>query len=63
MYNFPLSGVQFVALVAELHHMTAENQRLRELIDRANNDYNALHKHLMKLMQEQQHKQEVIINI
>ncbi|KAJ1441330.1 WRKY domain [Sesbania bispinosa] len=44
--------VDFVALVAELHHMNAENQRLRELIDRVNNDYNALHMQLMKLMQK-----------
>ncbi|KAJ1389540.1 WRKY domain [Sesbania bispinosa] len=45
---------EFVALVAELHQMNAENQRLRELVDEVNNNYNALHMQLIKLMQKQQ---------
>ncbi|XP_061363912.1 WRKY transcription factor 6-like [Gastrolobium bilobum] len=49
---------KYVALLAELHHMNAENQRLRELVDQVNNEYNALHKHLMKQMQKQ-HKNEI----
>ncbi|KAK7320361.1 hypothetical protein VNO77_29770 [Canavalia gladiata] len=44
---------EFVALVAELHQMNAENQRLRELVDQVNNNYNALRMQLIKLMQKQ----------
>ncbi|XP_027341051.1 probable WRKY transcription factor 31 [Abrus precatorius] len=46
-----------VTLLAELHQLNAENQRLRELIDEVSNNYNALHERLMKLMQKQ-HKNE-----
>ncbi|TKY46930.1 WRKY transcription factor 31 [Spatholobus suberectus] len=49
---------KFTAMLAELHHMNTENQRLRELVDQANNKYNVLHKRLMKLMQKQ-HKNEI----
>ncbi|KAK7387112.1 hypothetical protein VNO78_27624 [Psophocarpus tetragonolobus] len=45
-------------VLAELHHMKDENQRLRELVDQANNKYNALHKHMTELM-EKQHKNEI----
>ncbi|XP_061342209.1 WRKY transcription factor 6-like [Gastrolobium bilobum] len=45
---------EFEALIAELHQMNAENQRLRELVDQVNNNYNALHMQLIKLMQMQQ---------
>ncbi|TKY46932.1 WRKY transcription factor 6 [Spatholobus suberectus] len=44
---------KLVAMLAELHHMNVENQRLRQLVDQVNNKYNALHKHLMELMQKQ----------
>lgn len=43
-----------VALLAELHQMNAENQRLRELVDEVNNNYNALQMQLIKLMQREQ---------
>ncbi|XP_019462346.1 PREDICTED: probable WRKY transcription factor 31 isoform X1 [Lupinus angustifolius] len=44
---------ELAALVAELHDMNAENHRLRVLVDQVNNDYNALHMQLIKLMQTQ----------
>ncbi|RDX80106.1 WRKY transcription factor 6, partial [Mucuna pruriens] len=44
---------EFVALVTELHQMNAENQRLRELVDQVNNNYNALRMQLIKLTQKQ----------
>ncbi|KAF7815844.1 putative WRKY transcription factor 31 [Senna tora] len=47
--------VDFEALVAELEQMNAENRRLKEQIDQANNNYNALHMQLLKLMQKKQH--------
>ncbi|KAK7305159.1 hypothetical protein VNO77_43059 [Canavalia gladiata] len=47
-----------LSLLAELHHINAENQRLRELVDQVNNNYNALQEHLMKLKQKQ-HKNEI----
>ena len=50
---------EFASLLAELHHMNAENQRLRKLVDQVSNEYDALHKQLMKLMQKP-HKHEVI---
>ncbi|XP_057428398.1 WRKY transcription factor 6-like isoform X2 [Lotus japonicus] len=49
---------EYEALLAELHHLNAENQRLRELVDQVNNDYSALYKHIMKLMQKQQTNDE-----
>ncbi|XP_029129794.1 uncharacterized protein LOC114916681 [Cajanus cajan] len=47
-----------LAMLAELHHMSAENQRLRELVDQVNDKYNTLHKHLMKL-KEKQHNNKI----
>ncbi|KAK7385979.1 hypothetical protein VNO78_31993 [Psophocarpus tetragonolobus] len=44
---------EFVALVTELHQMNAENQRLRELVDQVNNNYNALRMQVIKLKQKQ----------
>ncbi|KAK7300029.1 hypothetical protein RJT34_10860 [Clitoria ternatea] len=44
---------EFGALLAELHQMNAENQRLRELVDQVNNNYNALRMQLIKLKQKQ----------
>ncbi|KAE9606365.1 putative transcription factor WRKY family [Lupinus albus] len=44
---------ELAAMLAELHDMNAENHRLRELVDQVNNDYNALHMQLIKLMKTQ----------
>ncbi|CAJ1964059.1 unnamed protein product [Sphenostylis stenocarpa] len=44
---------EFAAMVAELHHINAENQRLRELVDEVNDKYHGLHDQLMKLMEKQ----------
>ncbi|KAL2316724.1 hypothetical protein Fmac_030600 [Flemingia macrophylla] len=44
---------EFVALLTEFHQMNAENLRLRGLVDQVNNNYNALHKQLIKLTQKQ----------
>jgi len=45
-------------MVAELHHMNAENQRLRDQVDQANDKYHALHNQVMKIMEKRQ-KNEV----
>jgi len=50
---------QFAAMLAELHHMNAENQRLRDEVDQVNDKYHALHDQLIKQM-EKQRKNEVI---
>ncbi|CAJ1971432.1 unnamed protein product [Sphenostylis stenocarpa] len=44
---------KFVALVAELHQMNAENQRLRDLVDQMNNNCDALRMQLINLTQKQ----------
>ncbi|KAL1307444.1 hypothetical protein HN51_049370 [Arachis hypogaea] len=41
-----------LGLLAELQHVNAENQRLRELIEELNNNYNTLHMQLINLMQQ-----------
>lgn len=46
-------------MLAELHHMNAENQRLRDEVDKVNDKYHALHNQLIKQM-EKQRKNEVI---
>ncbi|KAK4386250.1 WRKY transcription factor 6 [Sesamum angolense] len=38
----------------ELQRMNSENQRLKEMLNQATNDYKGLQRHLMTLMQEQQ---------
>ncbi|XP_020982771.2 probable WRKY transcription factor 31, partial [Arachis duranensis] len=41
-----------LGLLAELQHVNAENQRLRDLIEELNNNYNTLHMQLINLMQQ-----------
>jgi len=57
---FFLLCIQYAAVVAKLHQMNAENQRLRELIDRLRIDHNALEEHIMQLKQKQ-NKHEVVL--
>ncbi|KEH33882.1 putative transcription factor WRKY family [Medicago truncatula] len=44
---------EYAVVVAKLHETNAENQRLRELIDRLRIDHNALEEHIMQLKQKQ----------
>ncbi|KAL2328372.1 hypothetical protein Fmac_021799 [Flemingia macrophylla] len=44
---------QLAALETELESVKRENQKLRDMLDRVNADYNALHMHFMDLMQHQ----------
>ncbi|QCD78277.1 WRKY transcription factor 33 [Vigna unguiculata] len=44
---------KFAAMLAELHHMNAENQRLRDEVDQVNDKYHALHDQLVKQMEKQ----------
>ncbi|CAJ2639844.1 WRKY transcription factor 6-like protein [Trifolium pratense] len=46
------------ALVAELHQMNVENQRLKELVDKLRIDCNTLEEHVLQLKQKQ-YKQEI----
>jgi hypothetical protein len=52
--------IQCAALVAELHQMNVENQRLKELVDKLRIDCNALEEHVVQLKQKQ-YKQEVVL--
>jgi len=52
--------IQYAAVVAKLHQTNAENQRLRELIDRLRIDHNALEEHIKQLKQKQ-NKHEVVL--
>ncbi|KAK7333467.1 hypothetical protein VNO80_30241 [Phaseolus coccineus] len=45
---------KFAAVLAELHHMNAENQRLRDQVDQVNDKYHALHNQIMKMMEKKQ---------
>ncbi|KAL2322695.1 hypothetical protein Fmac_027074 [Flemingia macrophylla] len=47
-----------LAMLAELNHVSAENQRLRNMVDQVNDKYNALYNHLMKL-KEKEHNNEI----
>ncbi|BAT84119.1 hypothetical protein LR48_Vigan231s000100 [Vigna angularis] len=44
---------KFAAMLAELHHMNAENQRLRDEVDKVNDKYHALHNQLIKQIEKQ----------
>lgn len=57
---FFLLCIQYAVVVAKLHETNAENQRLRELIDRLRIDHNALEEHIMQLKQKQ-NKHEVVL--
>lgn len=43
-------------LQAEVERMSAENQRLRDMLSQVTNDYNSLHMHILALTQEQKGK-------
>lgn len=45
--------LQLAVLQADLNKMNIENQRLRGLLNQANNDYRALQMHLCAVMQRQ----------
>ncbi|XP_061350628.1 probable WRKY transcription factor 31 [Gastrolobium bilobum] len=44
---------ELVVLQAELERVKVENHRLRNMLDQVNSNYNALHRHLVNLMQDQ----------
>lgn len=47
-------GQQVGVLRSELERMNSENERLKEMLDQATNNYNGLHMHLQSLMHQHQ---------
>ena len=50
--------MQLAVLQCELDRMNTENQRLRAMLNLANNNYHALQMHISSLMQQQKQTQK-----